>query len=175
MFEQYASQCYCGNTITSTSTFGNTGCSMSCTGNSAETCGGSDRLSIFNNTAYVYPVNPKSANGYVYLGCYQEATTGRLLSGISYTDTNAMTVESCTAFCKANLPLGIYAYVEYSSQCYCGATLTQTPVIEPASSCNMLCTGNNKEFCGGSSLLNLYEYQVSIAKKMRDLRARTIF
>jgi hypothetical protein len=159
----------------STSTFGNTGCSMDCDGNSAETCGGSNRLSIFNNTAYVFPGNPKLVGGFTYLGCYQEATIGRLLSGVSYTDTNAMTVESCTAFCKANLPTGGYAGVEYASQCYCGATLSQTAVVEPASSCDMLCVGNDKEYCGGSSLLNVYEYQAPAAKKLRDLKARAVF
>jgi hypothetical protein len=172
---EYSSQCYCANTIASASTFGNTGCNMACSGNSGETCGGSNRINIFNNTAYVYPGNPQNVNSYVYLGCYQEATTGRLLSGMSYSDTQGMTVESCTAFCKANVPTGGYAGVEYSSQCYCGATFSQTPVVEPASNCGMLCTGNNKEFCGGSGLLNVYEYQASTVKKMRDLKVRAVF
>lgn len=84
-----------------------------------------------------------------------------------------MTVESCTAFCKANVPSGGYAGVEYASQCYCAAALSQTPVA--SSSCNMLCTGNNKEFCGGSGTLTVYQFQVSAGKKARGLRGRGIF
>ena len=169
---EYSYQCYCANTIATDSALGQTGCNMACSGNAAETCGGSNRLSIFNNTAYIYPGNPKTVNSYTYLGCYQEVTTGRLLSGASYTDTVAMTAESCTAFCKANVPTGGYAGVEYASQCYCGATLSQTPVVEPASSCNMLCVGNDKEYCGAGGMLNVYQYEASAVKK---LRSRAIF
>jgi hypothetical protein len=170
---EYGSQCYCANTIASASTLGDTGCSMACSGNGAETCGGSDRINMFNNTAYIYPFSPKSANSYNYVGCFNEATTGRLLSGVSYSDSAAMTVESCTAFCKANVPSGGYAGVEYSSQCYCGAAYSQTPVV--STSCDMLCAGNNKEFCGGSGTLNVYQYEASAGKKVRDLRGRGIF
>jgi hypothetical protein len=170
---EYASQCYCSNSMASPSALGQVGCSMACTGNSAETCGGSSRISMFNNTAYVYPNSPKSANSYTYLGCYAEAANGRLLSGVSYSDGVAMTVESCTAFCKANVPSGGYAGVEYASQCYCGAALSQTPVA--STSCNMLCTGNNKEFCGGSGTLNVYQYSATAGKKIRDLKGRGVF
>jgi hypothetical protein len=169
---EYASQCYCANSMAPTSTLGNSGCSMSCTGNKAETCGGSNRISLFNNTAYIYPSNPKSANSYTYVGCFAEAPTGRLLDSASYSDDVAMTVESCTAFCKANVPGSNYAGVEYASQCYCGATYSQTPV--ESTSCDMLCMGNNKEFCGGSLTLNVYQYQAP-AKRVRDLKGRAVF
>lgn len=172
---EYASQCYCANALASLSTLGNTGCSMACTGNSAETCGGSNLLSLFNNTAYIYPSSPQSANSYAYLGCYAEATTGRLLDGASYSNTTNMTVESCTAFCKANVPSGGYAGVEYASQCYCAATLSRTLVEQPASSCDMVCTGNSKEFCGAGGMLNVYQYQAASSKKARDLKGRGIF
>jgi len=29
--------------------------------------------------------------------------------------------------------------------------------LEPDMTCGLLCRGNNKEFCGGSSVLNVYE------------------
>jgi len=170
---EYASQCYCANTMAATSALGQTGCTTACTGNSAEFCGGSSRLNIFNNTAYIYPSSPKTANSYVYQGCYAEATSGRLLTGVSYSDGSNMTVESCTAFCKSNVPSGGYAGVEYASQCFCAATLAQTPVT--STSCNMLCTGNNKEWCGGSGTLNVYQYQASTGNKVRDLRGRGVF
>jgi hypothetical protein len=139
---------------------------MTCTGNGAEFCGGSDRLNLFNNTAYIYPGNPQVVNSYVYQGCYHEGTNGRLLSAASYTDDVGMTVESCTAFCAENMPNGVYAGVEYSHECYCAATLPAGAVAEPDSDCNMLCRGNDKEYCGGSSLLNIYEYS-TLAKRTR--------
>jgi hypothetical protein len=93
-----------------------TKCNMVCSGNNAEMCGGSSLVSIFNNTAYVYPGNPSTVGAYVYQGCYKEVTNGRLLSAASYSNSTAMTVESCTAFCQSNLPNGVYAGVEYAQQ-----------------------------------------------------------
>jgi hypothetical protein len=87
---------------------------MACSGNTAEICGGSNLISVFNNTAYVYPSSPETVGSYTYLACYHEATTGRLLSGPSYSDPVNMTVESCTSFCQSNMPNGVYAGVEYS-------------------------------------------------------------
>ena len=53
---------------------------------------------------------------------------------------------------------------------YCGTTLGTAPVLEPDIShaqCNMLCKGNNKEYCGAGSLLNVYEYNsTATARKM---------
>ncbi|KAI9051067.1 hypothetical protein LZ554_005175 [Drepanopeziza brunnea f. sp. 'monogermtubi'] len=76
---EYASECYCYNTLVSPATLRNTGCDMSCSGNTGEICGGGGRLSVFNNTAYVYPAHTKTVGQYVYQGCYQEAAAGRLL------------------------------------------------------------------------------------------------
>ena len=184
-------QCYCANVITTGATLGQTGCNMACNGNGAETCGGSSRLNLFNNTAYVYPGNPPVVNSYVYQGCYHEPANGRLLSSFSYSDSVNMTVESCTSFCQAKIPAGGYAGVEYGAQvsqilsckdkmcivltiiqCYCAATLPTTGTLEPNSTCNMLCSGNNKEYCGGSSLLNVYEYQAPPTRRSRAKKAK---
>lgn len=161
---EYASQCYCSNSLASPSVLGYTKCTMACSGNAAETCGGSSAISLFNNTAYIYPSNPQLVNSYVYQGCYHEATTGRLLAGPSYSNSTGMTVESCTTFCQANMPNGVYAGVEYGQECYCDASLPSTAVLETDTgheTCNMLCKGNDKEYCGAGSLLNVYEYQAT--------------
>lgn len=92
---------------------------MTCSGNTAELCGGSSLLSVFNNTAYVYPRNLDVVGSYVYEGCYKEATNGHLLSGPTYANTTAMTVESCTTFCANNMPNGAYAGVEYGQEVCC--------------------------------------------------------
>jgi hypothetical protein len=159
---EYSSQCYCSNTLASTSSVGYNGCTFTCSGNTAETCGGSGALSLFNNTAYTYPSNPQLVNHYFYLGCYHEGATSRLLSGASYSNSTGMTVESCTAFCQANMPNGVYAGVEYGQECYCATSLPSNAVLEADvghSTCNMLCKGNDHEFCGAGNLLNVYEYR----------------
>ena len=116
-------------------------------------------------------------NSYVYQGCYHEGTTGRLLSGPSYSNSTGMTVESCTSFCQANMLNGVYAGVEYGQECYCAASLPTGAVLESDvghSTCNMLCKGNDKEYCGAGGLLNVYKYQAtsSTAKKVRKTKFR---
>lgn len=172
---EYGTQCYCGNGISSASSFGQTGCSMTCGGNSAEFCGGSNRLSVFNNTAYVSPVAPTNSGNYVLQGCYQEASAGRLLSGASFSNTTGMTVEMCTTYCQAQGTSGVYAGVEYSQECYCSSSLPSTATSVSLSSCNMLCKGNSKEYCGGSSLLDVYMYTApSSSGKVRRSRRSSL-
>ncbi|MCJ1476788.1 hypothetical protein MMC13_005457 [Lambiella insularis] len=155
---EYSSQCYCGNALQSYSAVGFTGCNMACSGNSSELCGGSNRLSVYNLTTYVPPTTAKAVGSYVSQGCYKEATNGRLLGGPSFTNTTGMTVELCVNFCQAASPSQAYAGVEYGQECYCASSLPSTTIATSVSSCNTLCKGNNKEFCGASSLLNVYYY-----------------
>lgn len=42
-------------------------------------------------------------------------------------------------------------------ECYCGATLGTGSVVQSATDCNMLCTGNSTEYCGAGNRLNLYQ------------------
>lgn len=86
---------------------------------------------------------------------------GRLLSGPSYTNATGMTVESCVQFCQASNPTMKFAGMEYAEECYCANSLPSTATTASAGACNMLCTGNRKEYCGGSGLLNVYEYNAT--------------
>ena len=74
------------------------------------------------------------------------------------------------------MPNGVFAGIEYGQECYCAAALPATAVLEPDvghADCNMLCKGNDKEYCGAGSLLNVYEYQATTpAKKIRKRRSR---
>lgn len=66
-----------------------------------------------------------------------------------------MTVESCTTFCSSKGYA--VAGLEYASQCWCGSSLTATATQVAAAECSLLCPGNNKEYCGAASLLDIYE------------------
>jgi hypothetical protein len=44
------------------------------------------------------------------------------------------------------------------SECYCGSTLASGAGPAALSDCNMLCAGNNSEYCGGPNRLSLYNY-----------------
>ena len=152
---EYGGECYCGNGLQSYSAVGFKGCDMPCSGNKTELCGGNNRLSVYNLTTYVPPTTVKQVGTYLSQGCYNEATNGRVLSGASYTNATSMTVESCVNFCNAKG--SNYAGIEYAQECYCASSLPTTATTADASKCNMLCTGNSKEFCGAASFLNIYK------------------
>jgi hypothetical protein len=92
------------------------------------------------------------------LGCWTEATNTRALNGkllpIAAADTN---VENCAAACSAYTYFG----VEYSQECYCGNVINagsvNTSTIANPNPCNLVCADNPNEYCGGRSVLNLYQ------------------
>ncbi|KAF8961438.1 WSC domain-containing protein [Flammula alnicola] len=91
--------------------------------------------------------------GWVSLGCYTDSTASRTLKTASYTDVNNMTIESCLAFCTPN---GYqFAGVEYSRECYCDNVI-ESPGAPTTDGCNMPCTGNAAEICGGANAINIF-------------------
>lgn len=146
---EYASECYYDNSIAAGAVPASSGCSMACSGDSTELCGGPNRLSFYT-LAPTGPQTVSKAGGFAYQGCYSEASNTRALSAKA-TAASAMTVELCAAFCAG------YAYmgVEYSSECYCGNCINAGSV-NSGSGCSMLCAGKATEYCGGSNRLNLY-------------------
>jgi hypothetical protein len=58
---------------------------------------------------------PSPVAGWNYVSCWNDSTALRTLSGSSYSDTSAMTIESCINYC--NNGKFAYAGMEYSSQC----------------------------------------------------------
>jgi len=154
---EYSTECYCGSALENGSTIGgSTACTMPCGGNVATICGGPGALSVYNNTALVPPKQPSvvpSVGNYQSLGCYTEGMNERALAGAG-TAAADMTVQSCVAYCLA---AGFkYAGIEYSTECFCGATIATTAKSAPASECNMLCGGDKYAYCGGPSRLNIY-------------------
>ncbi|KAL2063582.1 hypothetical protein VTL71DRAFT_5387 [Oculimacula yallundae] len=85
-------------------------------------------------------------------GCYTEA--GRTLTGAGYANATSMTDEKCISFCEA---AGyIYAGTEYGEECYCGNKIATGSVPAPSTDCNVPCSGNATEPCGGPNRLNLF-------------------
>ncbi|KAF2816474.1 WSC-domain-containing protein [Mytilinidion resinicola] len=88
--------------------------------------------------------------------CWSDLTDGlrALDSAASGIDQDHLTVESCLDACEA---AGYsLAGVEYSRECYCGNTLIGNNQPISDATCNMPCSGNANELCGGPGALNLY-------------------
>ena len=55
---EYASECYCGNTLDSTAAAApETDCNMGCSGDTAQACGAGSRLTVFRNPNVKPPVS----------------------------------------------------------------------------------------------------------------------
>ncbi|KAK1676777.1 WSC domain-containing protein [Colletotrichum godetiae] len=152
---EYFSECYCDFQLASTSVKkSETDCNMPCSGDSTEACGGSDRISVFTN-GVAAPVIDPGPPGSSSLGC-QNDPGPRLLSyraGVAAGDLK-MSVLQCTNACQA---AGYsLAGVEYSSECYCDSQLRNTG-SSGFDGCNMLCSGNSSEYCGGPNRINVYQ------------------
>ena len=103
---EYATQCYCGNTINppavklnvTTSPSNNT-CSTRCGGNNPEICGGSSVISLYIAPGFVPPVVKPFIGRYIAKGCLTDPnTSGRALQGASMTSPS-MTEELCVKYC----------------------------------------------------------------------------
>jgi hypothetical protein len=89
-------------------------------------------------------------SGWTYAGCAVDNVNPRSLSLASiYGPSN--TADACIAFCAAK---GYNtAGTEYGAECYCGFTL---PAPADESTCNMPCSGDSSQACGGPSRLSVY-------------------
>ncbi|KAI0697984.1 copper radical oxidase [Cytidiella melzeri] len=154
---EFSQECYCGDFFANGGT--NTtasDCNMACTGNSAEICGAGNRLSVF--WSGVTPPPPPSTVASVglweSLGCYSDGAPRTLTVTMDPTGPNS--IETCTASCfNAGYPL---AGTEFADECYCGLTISNGGAPTSLGDCDMPCTGNSSEFCGGPNRLNMYNF-----------------
>lgn len=158
---EYGGECYCGTGLSdgAVPTF-ESDCNVPCAGSSAEWCGGGGRLNLYGQSSeppsIPIPGGLPPVTHIAYQGCYTEATDSRALTGRTASSGTAMTVESCGSFC---LYSGFLLFgMEYSSECYCGSELQPGSVIMPEADCQMPCSGDAAELCGGPSRLSLYEW-----------------
>ncbi|KAI8811480.1 WSC domain-containing protein, partial [Cladochytrium replicatum] len=114
---------------------------------------GYDRISVYTSTSPPPPTYGVSSppSSWKVAGCYSDQILWRTLTA-KYT-SGSMTVEKCSDYCKGYKYFG----VEYGNECYCGDQLSNGGSAMDASGCNMKCSGNSGQFCGGSNRLGMYE------------------
>ncbi|KAL8804112.1 MAG: hypothetical protein Q9182_002745 [Xanthomendoza sp. 2 TL-2023] len=66
-----------------------------------------------------------------------------------------MTIEICLDYCKSKGTT--YAGIEYRRECYCGNSIA-SDATPNAAGCNLPCKGDPTEICGGSNVMNVYQY-----------------
>ncbi|TVY84936.1 WSC domain-containing protein [Lachnellula suecica] len=149
---EYYGECFCGASVNGPQ-IDESNCNFPCTGNNSEICGGNDIISIYQDPTFP-SVNQADISDYQPLGCYSEGTSGRSLAWRQdQVSSTSLTIESCLSACKT----GGYsiAGVEFGQECYCGVVLGNG-TLPQTSGCDVPCTGNSAEICGGSGTLNLF-------------------
>jgi len=109
----------------------------------------------------VFPADPSPSSQPVrgkHLGCFGDnrsadpaGTNGRDLNGRAFSAPD-MTVEKCVSACAANVDFK-YAGVQYGSWCFCGTKHGGYGT----GTCNMPCSGNKQQTCGGVWANDVYE------------------
>ncbi|KAF9459880.1 WSC domain-containing protein [Collybia nuda] len=93
--------------------------------------------------------DPFIPSGWTALGCFTDARDSRTLRTASTTSLDLMTLEVCAGFCTRNFGVFTYAGVEFGRECYCDNTIREPAVIADDSGCNIPCTGDTSQNCGG--------------------------
>lgn len=175
---EYAIECYCGNKPPPNQySVDESFCTFSCAGDVNQVCGGNGGyLSMFYDpTRYnpedgettpgggptgptTGPVTVQSAGEYDFIGCYSDNNPGRALTGFApAAPEDGSNIENCMSRCSKFTYFG----TEYGGECYCGNTINAGATLQPGddvddTGCNMVCSGNSTEYCGGPNRLNMY-------------------
>ena len=88
-----------------------------------------------------------------FMGCAVDSNN-RILSGYSQTSDSNLTIDECLSMCDEKGYT--FAGVEYGEECYCGSSVP-TSITYSDTACNVACTGESTEICGGGWALDLYE------------------
>ncbi|KAJ7212679.1 hypothetical protein GGX14DRAFT_621058 [Mycena pura] len=161
-------QCFCGNITQpfpsgweSTSGFE---CNLPCLGNAQELCGGTldeGRFLAYSNLPQVATAPPE----WFQQGCFVDVPTNGgmhlLPRAPSTTIPSAeMTVENCISACNNAAGYNASAGVTAGDECWCGDYSAMPGVLAQTNSCNLRCTGDGREVCGGSGSMFIYSNPV---------------
>ncbi|KAF3044856.1 hypothetical protein E8E11_005397 [Didymella keratinophila] len=152
---EYSNECYCSwvlPTAPAPETKADTDCNMPCAGTSTQSCGGSNRVTVFKSNANIaVPSNP-TITDYGYKGCYTDDVYNRVLT-TSKPGDDSLTVQKCASACAGSHYFG----TQYGRECYCGDSFAGDTKIVDQGECSKQCGGNGGQFCGAWARLSLYE------------------
>jgi hypothetical protein len=176
---EYGNECFCDILLQTIYKASDADCNVACPGDSQIICGGDLRINIFSyngpmpltatsttasfttatSSMTASTSSPITAPGtYQYKGCVSDVTYNRTLGfvGSFPGSLEGMTIEPCQDACK-NAGY-VYAGVEFGHECWCDNVMRGIGVLVADGECNMACSGNNSETCGGSNRINIYSF-----------------
>lgn len=148
---EYGQECFCSRAVDDPAGQGESvSCDLAdlpCTGDVEEMCGGTLVISLYEVAQPVVITGPS------YGGCYTDDINNRVLSGIFVRDDLDMTPEVCATFCEGSPYFGI----EYSDECFCGVEGDDFAELGESSACNLRCSGDGRQTCGGPYAISVYK------------------
>ncbi|CAN0001564.1 unnamed protein product, partial [Sphacelaria rigidula] len=89
------------------------------------------------------------------LGCWTDEIGNRVLSGAFLKADPEMTTEKCATECIGSTYFG----TEYAEeQCFCGSSIDNPAVHGVSTDCDMPCSGDSSQLCGGRYAINVFKY-----------------
>jgi hypothetical protein len=131
----------------------------------------SGTVTLANSQLLVFtPSTSVTSPAQTFLGCYADYQNSiRVLTGYSWSSGNEMTIEQCVTSCGSR---GYqYAGVQDGYQCFCGNNNYSSQGA--STSCNVACTGNSAETCGGNGANGVYTAQSEVTPQ--NLAASTSY
>jgi len=182
---EFQQECWCGNAEPAQRFFqpeSANKCTFACLGDASQACGGDGTfVSVYYDTTKFDPNGTNTAPtttstgplptvtaevpgnvNFTLSGCFMEPPNARALANLVVA-TDLMTVDLCLSACSDMM----FAGIEFARECWCGPTLTAGTTKQPDASCSMTCAGNQTEFCGGPSLLTLYQHNNVSSSRLR--------
>lgn len=95
---------------------------------------------------------------YSYVGCFGDDGRDRVLSGTNIKANPEMTIAACAEHCEGSAYFG----TEYAGECYCSRSSDNLNSLNVATNCDMPCTGNATEMCGGHDAISVYHQSSSL-------------
>jgi len=158
---QYSSHCFCGNAY---DRYGiNTVCNMACSGDKKQICGGPWANTVFRTGSSTTAVPEATRKG-----CFKDAGV-RAMTGL-WSHSASMTNERCQQTCLAEDKK--FAATQYSSHCFCGDSFDRYGV---ATNCNMKCSGQHSDTCGGGWANEVFEIKPATKKPQTCPKQRKQF
>jgi hypothetical protein len=167
---EYAGECYCDNQIRNNPKSVSS-CTMACSGDSAQLCGGSNAIQVFtlatvpsgtgsSDASSAAPVAAaativqKTSDGATYKGCYTDNVNARALRNRLSDVTGSDPISACMTACRsAGYSLG---GVEYGHECFCDNGIYNANTVTGDSACSQICDGNSSQYCGNGNIVQMY-------------------
>ncbi|KAF1985847.1 WSC-domain-containing protein [Aulographum hederae CBS 113979] len=155
---EYGSQCYCGAYPRAGSGLVAEGdCKMTCAGDDGLYCGAGNRLTTYyssdDSKIAADPAVQTVVGDWTYYNCMVDSPRALVSGRVS--SSNTQSAASCLA--AAETAGYAWAGLEYGRECWMGKGLTDTATNATDGGCSMVCSGDARGICGGSSRLTLYQ------------------